>query len=704
MTSVNSRFGMAISDSDSPPETQRMFRADIQALRMVAVTAVLIYHLWPQYLPGGFIGVDVFFVISGLLITQHLLKEVYRTGHIRLATFWSRRIRRLLPASFLVGIASLLLLFFAMPPLTWASNLEAVAASALYAVNWLLGFRAVDYLAAESGATLVTHYWSLAVEEQFYLVWPLLILAALKISSSRDLRAIRLRVSWLLSAVFILTLVSSILYTPTSSAMAFYATPVRAWEFASGGLLALAGSGLGRLPNAMRIAMSWIGIIIIILTSVFLRGSVAPFPGWIALVPVSGAVLFLAAWDPQGRFSMYRLGRVRAVQWMGDHSYGIYLWHWPPIVAAPWILNGPLTWPWKLAILVATLVLATLTKRYVEDPVRTGVWWQLRMRRTFTFGGVCSITIASVCISSTMSLNAKWDEYRAMMDQMIESNQECLGAAAMLGPCEGGHERPSTWDVSFASADTGNEGINNCQQPTSGDEAVFCVFGETKNPQKTIAIIGNSHALRLVPALEEYGRGRGWQVLLAAKTDCLGLMTPEIDPKFNDCQSWSRNVADKLFERDDIDAVVFGSHATAQGYLAGADATAGQVDLAKSGIISTFLEYRKHGIPVLVTTDVPGTRPIDAPSCVELDSNDSDPCARPRTDFPESNLLVDVARQNSDLASVFDIEKYLCDETTCHAVIGGLVAYSDSHHLTASFARTLGPFLGPAVEEIFQAN
>lgn len=667
---------------------------------MVAVVAVLVYHLWPEYFPGGFVGVDVFFVISGLLITQHLLNEVNRTGKIRLAAFWGRRIRRLLPAAFLVASVSLLLLVLFMPPLTWTSNLEAIAASGFYAVNWLLGFRAVDYLAAESSATLVTHYWSLAVEEQFYLVWPLLILIAIKMAASRDAASVRRRVTWVLSVVFVISLVCSIFYTPQNPALAFYATPLRAWQFAIGGLLAIGGSQLYRLPNTARIVMSWAGISSIVLISIFLQGTFAQFPGWIAILPVTGAVMFLAAADPIGRFSMQQFNQLPVVQWLGDNSYSIYLWHWPPIIAAPWILGGPIPWPVKVMILAATFALAALTKQYVEDPVRDGTWWRSRLRHAYAFAAGTSVAIVAVCVLVILGLGAKWDGYRVEVDHAIESAQQCYGAAAMLDGCDGGHSVRDSYDVAFASADIGEE-ISPCQQPSSGDEPVFCVFGETEEPQRTVAVIGNSHALRLVPALEEYGRERGWQVLLAAKTDCLGLMTPEIDQRFADCQSWSRNVAQALFEREDVDAVVFGSHNAAQSYLAGSDATAEQIELAESGIVDTFSEYRANGIPVLVATDVPGTRPIDAPECVERDREDHSPCALPRDEFPASNLLVDVALRSEDLVSTFDVRDYLCDATTCHAVVGGLVVYSDSHHLTTSFSRTLGPFLGSAVEVLF---
>jgi peptidoglycan/LPS O-acetylase OafA/YrhL len=279
------------------------FRPDIQAMRALAVGVVVLYHLWPERFPGGFIGVDVFFVISGYLITQHLMQEVARTGRISLTQFWARRIRRLLPAAFLVLGFSLVVLLVVMPPVTWGLNLEEIRASAAYVENWLLGFHAIDYLAAENSASLVQHYWSLAVEEQFYLLWPLLILAAVAVGrSSQPEQRVR-RVRWVLAGVFLVSLALSIVATPKDPALAFFATPLRAWEFAAGGLLVMFVRQASQIDVRLRAALSWFGWIVIIGATLFMQGSHVQFPGWIALVPVVAAVCCLAAGDPSTRWA-----------------------------------------------------------------------------------------------------------------------------------------------------------------------------------------------------------------------------------------------------------------------------------------------------------------------------------------------------------------------------------------------------------------
>ena len=239
-------------------------------------------------------------------------------------------------------------------------------------MNWLLGFDAVDYLAAGNAPSPVQHYWSLSVEEQFYLVWPLLIVGALALTARSATPEVRMRrIRWLLGGVFVASLGFSVVLTPKRPPLAFYATPLRAWEFAAGGLLAVfLNDAHRRVRPAVRAIVSWLGWGTVIGSTFLILGTRVQFPGWVALIPVLGALCCISGGDPAVRWSPRPLIRQRSVQWVGDHSYSIYLWHWPLIIAAPWILGEKLTSPAKLVIAVLTLGLAAASKRLVEDPVR----------------------------------------------------------------------------------------------------------------------------------------------------------------------------------------------------------------------------------------------------------------------------------------------------------------------------------------------
>ena len=505
-------------------------------------------------------------------------------------------------------------------------------------------------------------------------------------------------VRWMLVAVFVVSLGLSVLLTPKSPPLAFYATPLRAWQFAAGGLLALLLTDADkRIRPVTRAALSWVGWIILVASAFLIPGTKVLFPGWIALIPVFGAVCCLMAGDPAVRWAPRPFMRNSAVQWVGTYSYAIYLWHWPLIIAAPWVIGSDLTTPDKLVIIALTVGLSFVSKRLVEDPVRTSAWWRAKRRRAYVFALAGSVLLIAVCTVWMQALDATWASKDRSSQAALDAGKPCYAAAALVHKCADAFKRPSDMAIAFAAHDF-DPVMSKCEQPITGSDPVFCYYGAKDKPAHTIAVIGNSHALRLVPALERWGLKHNWRIILADKTDCMGTVIPGEGLK--DCVDWSRNVEKKLFARGDVDAAVFGSHVGAKVYMAGPHPTAADMARVDAGVVSTFKDYRAHGIPVMVTGDVPGTRPVNAPTCVAASSAKVDPCSRPRKGNDLSNTLVDIARAHPELSSYFSLADHLCDTTTCHAVMGGVVIYTDSHHLTTAFSRSLAPYLGPAVQKL----
>src|SRR4051812_16225328 len=281
-------------------------RPEIQGLRAVAVALVLVFHLWPDAVPGGYVGVDVFFVISGFLITSHLLREAEVSGKVRLAAFWARRARRLLPASLLVLAVSAAATAAVVPISRWDQFFGEIRASALYVQNLHLAGAAVDSLAANAPPSPVRHFWSLSTEEQFYAVWPLLVATAVALAGrGASPRRRRRAVALVLGAVVVAGLAWGIHVTATDPAAASFVTPARAWEFAAGGLLAVLAPVSAR-GDAWRAALGWTGAAAIG-AAAFLYNSGTPFPGVAALLPVAGALAVLHAGAPSGRWALSRL-------------------------------------------------------------------------------------------------------------------------------------------------------------------------------------------------------------------------------------------------------------------------------------------------------------------------------------------------------------------------------------------------------------
>ncbi|MDP9394606.1 MAG: acyltransferase, partial [Actinomycetota bacterium] len=703
---------------DDLPRHSR-FRRDIQALRALAVAVVVLYHLWPGVFPGGFVGVDVFFVISGFLITQHLVDEMDRTGRISLTRFWARRIRRLLPAAFTVLAASLAVLVLLMPRVTWDNNLQEIRASALYVENWLLGRNAVDYLAAENSASLVQHYWSLSAEEQFYLVWPLLLL--LPLAGTRLFRRAGLRrlVLAVLAAAAVASFAVSVVLTAREPELAFFATPARAWQFAVGGVVAVLVPAVAG-PAAVRALAGWAGLATI-LWSTFALGHGEAFPGSVALIPVAGAALVLAAGTSPARWSPDPVARRRFVQWLGDNSYSVYLWHWPLIIAAPWVLPVDPSLATDLGILAATLLLAALTKRWVEDPVRSGTWWRSRSWPSYAFAAAGMAVVVAV----TNAAHVRLEEGRST-PAPVEAVEElpappaetrdgrragsrraapvapvsCHGAAAMVASnrCTRPYKRPGDLDTAAAAVD--GRGYS-CLQSLEATVPEPCRFGR-KSSRTTVAVVGNSHARHLAPALDAYGKRHGWTFLLAAKIDCMGLVTAPVGSldAGNPCLTWSRELQRTLLSTPGLDAVVFASHANAGEYLAGPDASPGDVREAEEQVLDTWSAFAARDIDVIVLEDVPGMRPELGPECIARSRDDDDPCAMERSRVLRRNMMTELAQANPDLATYQPLRRFFCDTDACHALIGGVVVYYDAHHLTATFARSMAPYLGADLRTI----
>ncbi|WP_127473790.1 acyltransferase family protein [Microbacterium sulfonylureivorans] len=381
-------------------------RPEIQALRAVAVTLVLLFHLWESRVPSGYIGVDVFFVISGFLITAQLLREVERTGTIRLLDFWARRIRRLLPAAFVVIIVTMLAVVIVLPSSMWAPSLIEAAASALYVENWASLARHLGFLPWVDYPLPVEHFWTLAVEEQFYLIWPLLILAALGIGAAlggkRSTRHGRLQIiAIMLVCALALSFLYSLWLTLQHPLHAARSTPSVVWEFAVGGLLAF----VPRLPDlpvseraraALHYAASWGGLALIVGAAVVPHLFLHPAPG--AVAPVVGAALVIWGETRRSWLSPTRYGALPPVQFVGDVSYGIYLWHQPIYVILLLSTGENVRSVGALAVVAASILLGWLSKRYIEDPFRTSAFWK-PLPRTYGFaiGGMLLISaLASV--------------------------------------------------------------------------------------------------------------------------------------------------------------------------------------------------------------------------------------------------------------------------------------------------------------------
>src|SRR5699024_4421798 len=339
----------ATQTQETSAPSRSSFRPEFQGLRALAVGLVLLFHLWPNHVSGGFVGVDVFFVVSGFLITGHLYRELSSTGTIALSKFWARRVMRLLPLAFTVLIFSVIAMLFFVPQTVWGMNVRQILGSLFYVENWVLAADSVDYMASENEPSLVQHYWSLSIEEQFYIVLPLLLLGTYLLTKflSKNKYSTGINTQnifiWTLIGITAATFIFSVLYTNYNAAQAYFVTPTRFWEFSIGGLLAMLPTAT-KIPKHFQNLLGWTGVTAIIIAALAYDSNTA-FPGYTALLPVIGAALFLRYGSAQPLTGIYWWASLKPALRMGDWSYAIYLWHWPLIIMAPYQIE-PFTWPY----------------------------------------------------------------------------------------------------------------------------------------------------------------------------------------------------------------------------------------------------------------------------------------------------------------------------------------------------------------------
>lgn len=699
-TATSTRSDDARTASSAQPPAGA-FRPDIQALRAIAVLSVFAYHLAPGRLSGGYVGVDVFFVISGFLIGSHLLREMETTGRVRLGAFWARRAKRLLPASLLVLLVSAVATFVWVPRSLWSQFLTEIAASSLYLENWRLAWASVDYLAADNKPSAVQHFWSLSVEEQFYAFTPLLLLAVVLLSRSIGPGSY-LTTRRLAGSLFALIVCASFSYgvwLTANSPEAYFSTFTRAWEFAAGVLIGFLPMIASRTARALLVALG----LTLIATAATQYTSATPFPGVAALVPVSGAAL--AIWLGRGTF-LARVGSWRPVSIIGDTSYAIYLWHWPLIILVPYITGVPLNLGTKLLILGVTFPLAWLSTTQWENrvrfserllggrsPVSVGLWSAAAM--------VVVLAVAAAGLTA-QAISAAESEQKAKT--LLARNLPCLGAAELADPtCENpdleGVLVPNPSDL---ATDQANRAECWSSSAAKTGDVVMCQLGPKTGYSRRLLAVGDSHNDQLVGAYEDIANEFGWRIDVAGRVGCYWTesdLKKDSTADHRMCQEWRRGISAYVEKADDLDAILTSKARNSSPIVAGADVTT-SVDETADGLARAWAHRpAPRKVPVIAIEDNPAM-PEGTMACVEAKRLDAaSACAQPRRKVLAPSGLAEAVAMDPN-AVLVDLTDLYCEPRFCRPVVGHVIVYrDDGEHLTLTYTRTLAPYLGRAIED-----
>jgi peptidoglycan/LPS O-acetylase OafA/YrhL len=681
-----------------PERTPSRFRGDVAGLRAVAVGLVLLYHAGVRFLPGGFVGVDVFFVISGYLITAQLLAEIDRTGRISLPAFYARRAKRILPAAAIVLVATAGLVWLFVPRVQWQQIGGDIVSAATYVVNWRLAGNAVDYLTEDAPPSPVQHFWSLAVEEQFYIVWPLLIIAAIVVA--RIFRRTNVRpILWLgLVVVAVPSFAWSIVETTNDPGQAFFVSTTRMWELSIGAGVALVGAHWAKIPRSVATVIGWLGLAGVVASGFLITGDTA-WPGYAAALPTLGAAAVIAGGVSASHRGPIAILGTRPFRWVGDLSYSLYLWHWPLIVVATahW---HTLSVERGLAVALLSIIPAWITYRLVENPLRYSAALSRSPRFALSIGG--NFTLVGICAGLVLLL-----VFARSADATAGAHGPALGAAILAAdPANDPAGSPSapadfiTPNPLKAGADLPDSYKDGCHQDQISAAVLSCTYGDVHS--KTVVVLaGDSKAEQWLSAFQSLAKTNDWKLVVYIKSSCTftsatTLLGDDASKPYPSCTQWNASLLQTLVAQRPTYVVTSQDSATAL------DANGrGTVDAMVAGMRATWSALAAVGSKVVVIANNPHpTANVD--QCVDQHRNNLSSCAFSRTLHDKNAAYLTQKKAVSGVPSVkmIDLFDAICPTATCAPVIGNVLIYRQGSHMTSTYVKTMAPRVATALAAV----
>jgi peptidoglycan/LPS O-acetylase OafA/YrhL len=644
-----------------PAERHLQFRPDIEGLRAIAIALVVLYHAGWKGARAGFLGVDVFFVLSGFLISGLLLDELAATGTVSLTKFWARRARRLLPAAALVTLVVLLANALWLSPFDQRTDADTARAFAVYGSNILFAFRSLEYFGAEAVRDPLLHTWSLSVEEQFYLFFaPAMLLVGLWVRG-RGVDVLRRRVGALAVVASVGSFVGCLVLARHYPVVAFYALPARAWEFGLGALTLLATRRASRVPTPALEAIALVGLAAI-LGAAAMAAPRTPAPGFFSLFPTLGTAALLFAGATARRTLVGRALTVAPMRFLGRLSYSWYLWHWPALAFLHERTRPSLGL--SLAVALLSLVPAAIAFWLVESPIRFSVRLRPYVRQTVAAAAALSLLLVAMSTLAIRHADATLatPRYVALADARVQS---------------------AIW-------------ADGCLLELPATQSPPCVYGAPR-ADTTVVLFGDSHAAQWFPALDSITHRRGWRLVVLTKTACpvpqVVVINGQLARRYTECEAWRRLAMDRIAALRP--ALVVAASARSYKLLVGGgqqewtESSVAAREAWRAGLQHTLLSLTSSAARVVVLEDTPHM-PFDVRRCLVKHIEHQEQCAVPVARAVDTTLAA-VERSAIRLtpaATYVDLNGSICD-SMCSTMRDGVVRYLDTNHLTVRYAASL---------------
>ncbi len=683
------------------------FRPDVEGLRAVAIVLVVLYHVHAGLAPGGYVGVDVFFVISGFLITGQLVRELQTDGRISFLAFYARRARRILPAAMLtvivIAVASALLL----NPLAARRALDDLLPAIYFGANVHFAAQGADYFNAGLSPSPIQHFWSLAVEEQFYLLWPPLLVASSLVWLRVRRRSTRERlqrpmigaVVVVLGTLAAISLMASIRQTATSPSWAYFSIVTRAWELAVGAVVALALPLVARLDRRLAIPLSWVGLSCIALAAA-LFSDTTPYPGDSALLPVLGTAAVICGGSALAsrRFGAEVLLGRPPFQRVGAWSYSWYLWHWPALVLASAALGHSLSEIQALAVAAASLVIAAMSFVLLERPIRHIEIVVRRPALGLGAGGVlAAIAIAVVTLSG--SLVGPLGSTAAAPATLTAEHKLSSSLRADLIAGARTSKVPSNLRPPLSAMASGLPRIipDGCELGFGRDQIKPCTYGD-RGSHTTVVLFGDSHAGHWFDALDWISDRRHWRLVVMTKEGCTPAEVTFRDDPDSLCARWREKAKARIGRLHPALVVVSWARWTEPLASQKAGVPTGYGGPWQDGLAAIFQFLRRSAEHVIFISDTPYL-PQPAPDCVSDHVSDVRACTTKRSDatiLPAIKAAeLRIAKQ--ERIDSIDPTSWFCTPRVCPVIVGNILVYHDKSHMTTQWSRFIAPVLGNAM-------